>query len=153
MADALEDRNLHVGLYLFGESILREEAGALSFRALKGPGAITLNTPRPKQYPFGAAELRALQRSAPGTVDAAADPLPDWIAIYPAAHYAMRHFKAGGKGFEMEFQGWMIAARPAMAVTMTCVSCHNGSAQLGEALGGVLYAYRVAAAPAAQSSH
>ena len=49
---ALEDRKVQVGLYLFGETILRQDAGALSFRALKGPGSITIDTPRPKWYPF-----------------------------------------------------------------------------------------------------
>jgi hypothetical protein len=86
-------------------------------------------------------------------VDAAMNDLPDWNAIYPAAQRAMRSFKDGGKGFETDFLGWTIAARPTIASSSKCVSCHSSfaprsaSVKLGEAVGAVLYAYRVANAP------
>ena len=154
---ALEDRKVQVGLYLFGERILREDAGALSFRALKGPGSITIDTPRPKWYPFGILGPSGSPRSAADVGITAADCLPDWIEIYPVAQRAMRSFKDGGKGFETEFQGWTIAARPALAASLRCVSCHNsvtpGSAKLGEAVGGVLYACRGADKSVETRSH
>lgn len=145
----LEARKLQVGLYLFGESILREDSKDFSFRALKGPGAITAGTPRPKWYPG-----RVLRTPVPAT-EATEDVLPDWKTIYPVAQRAMRSFKDGGKGFEMEFQGWTLAARPAVAVNEKCVSCHNnkaytqslGDAKLGDPLGGVLYAFRPTPGP------
>jgi len=136
----LESHNVQVGLYLFGQSILRENAAVLSYRALKGPGLITVGTPRPQWYPFAVTERRA-----EGT--AAGDRLPDWNAIYPVAQRALRSFNDGGRGFEMEFQTWTIAARPTIAASSKCVSCHNGmdprTVKVGEPIGGVLYAYRV----------
>jgi hypothetical protein len=48
---ALEEGHIEVGFYLFGQAILREQPEALSFRALKGPGAMTIDTPRPAWYP------------------------------------------------------------------------------------------------------
>ena len=147
---ALEDRKLDVGLYLFGESILSQGPELLSFRALKGPGAITANTPRPNWYP----SLQALHAAVDPS---SADPqlLPDWRAIYPVAQRAMRSFKDGGNGFEMEFHGWTIAARPAIATSDKCVACHNNlsprnaTAKVGESIGGVMYAFRPAAVTSA----
>ena len=148
---ALEDRKIQVGLYLVGASILNEDSGALNFRSLKGPGAITIDTPRPKRYPSSLSKPGPWQLPV-RVEDTGTVYLPDWNAIYPVAQRAMRSFKDGGKGFETEFLGWTIAARPAMAASSKCVSCHNSlapdSVKLGEAVGGVLYAYRVPSASA-----
>lgn len=142
---ALESHKMQVGLYLFGQSILAETAGPWSHRALKGPGAITAGTPRPQWYPFKALNLKGLER-----VDERADTgdrLPDWKAIYPIAKRALRSFNDGGKGFEIEFETWMLAARPAIAANQKCVSCHNrmdrAAVKMGDPIGGVLYAYRI----------
>jgi len=136
---ALESRKLAVGLYLFGELIVREDAAKFNSRALKGPGAITVHTPRPDWYP--SARVAAMKEK-----DSAS--LPNWVKIYPVAQRAMRSFQDGGKGFEMEFEGWTIAARPAIATHDRCVSCHSNralqgaTAKRGEPIGGVLYAFR-----------
>jgi hypothetical protein len=151
---ALEERKVQVGLYLFGESILREDSKEFSFRALKGPGAITAGTPRPKWYPS------KVLRVSPPEVVPVEDRLPDWAAIYPVAQRAMKSFQDGGRGFEMEFHGWTLAARPALAVNEKCVSCHNnkaylqykGNAKLGDPLGGVLYAFRPTPEPVSAST-
>ena len=142
---SLEKRRIQVGLYVFGDSVLREDSKALSFRALKGPGTISVGTPRPNWYPSQIEVLRAVVN--PGVQQAA---LPDWKAIYPIARQAMRRFKDGSTGFEMEFESWTIAARPAIAVSEKCISCHNSgsdlarrsSVKLGQPIGGVLYAFR-----------
>ena len=148
----LEDRKIQVGLYLIGASILSENSGALNFRSLKGPGAVTIDTPRPKRYPSLLVSVGPERLPVTVAGDATTVYLPDWIAIYPVAQRAMRSFRDGGKGFETEFQDWTIAARPAIASSSKCVSCHNildaASLKLGEAVGGVLYAYRVANTPA-----
>ena len=44
----LESHKVQIGLYLLGQSILRENAGVLRHRALKGPGAITAGTSKPQ---------------------------------------------------------------------------------------------------------
>lgn len=134
----LEGDGLQVGLYLFGASILDTPAEKLQFRALKGPGAITKGTPRPNWYP-GLKLEEAMST----------DRLPDWQAIYPLARKAMASFADGGHGFETQLGAWKIVARPAIAGDGRCVACHNGQAETrnrfaaGDALGGVLYAYRV----------
>ncbi len=155
---ALEDRKVQVGLYLFGASILEQDAKQLSFRALKGPGALTAGTPRPRWYP--ATALLRLGAVVEPESDAGQQ-LPDWNAIYPVAQRAMRSFQDGGTGFEIEFQNWTVAARPAIAAQEKCVSCHNNpayrrrhgvaegggarmEAKLGQPIGGVLYAFRIA---------
>lgn len=141
----LEERHAQVGLYLFGEAILQEDPAKPHFRALKGPGSITVYTPRPRWYPGTVASATWLPEEADG--------LPDWNQIYPIARRAMSSFKDGGKGHEVKWQSWTIAARPAIAAIANCVSCHNhptvhrGQAgrpgvKLGEAIGGVLYVYR-----------
>lgn len=132
---AFEARNVQLGVYLFGEDVLKHDSGAMSFRALKGPGAITEGTPRPGWYP-GLAKARAAND----------DSLPDWKEIYPVAQKAMQTFQMGDPGFETEIGGWTIAARPAIATDARCVHCHQAAgskAQLGDAVGGILYAYRV----------
>lgn len=128
--DALEKDGAQVGLYLFGKTVESSAPDALNFRALKGPAAITAGTPRPDWYP-GLREDRKVS----------ADALPDWKTIYPLARRAMRSFADGGKGFEMSMDSWQIAARPVRAGSTRCLGCHP-SAKSGDALGGVIYAYR-----------
>jgi hypothetical protein len=128
---ALEDSKMQVGLYLFGKAVEDEQLEILNFRALKGPGAVTAGTPRPAWYP-GVAELRM----------ASADALPDWKTVYPLARKAMKSFADGGKGFETTLDSWHIAARPLLAESERCVSCHQGKVTLHQPIGGVLYAYR-----------
>jgi hypothetical protein len=138
---ALEARKLQVGLYLFGEAAVHDDADKLNYRALKGPGAVTANTPRPQWYPSRRAGLPEA-KDLSGT-------LSNWATMYPVAQRAMRSFKDGGRGFEVEFQGWTIAARPAVASDDRCVTCHRQSVypqrlalKKGDAIGGVLYAFR-----------
>lgn len=137
---AMESHKMQVGLYLFGQSILAESAGPFSYRALKGPGAITAGTPRPEWYPF-----KVLNRIDEREHSRAR--LPAWNAIYPIAKRALRSFNDGGKGFEIEFETWTLAARPAIAANSKCVSCHNrmdrAAVKMGDPIGGVLYAYRM----------
>lgn len=132
---ALEARGVQLGVYLFGEDVLKHDSAALNFRALKGPGAITEGTPRPGWYP-GLAKSKTIDENA----------LPDWREIYPVAQKAMKTFQTGEPGFETEIGNWTIAARPALATDARCVHCHQAAgskAQLGDAVGGILYAYRV----------
>jgi hypothetical protein len=139
--ETLEGRKLQVGLYLFGLSVLRDPANAKSYRALKGPAAMTAGTRRPNWYP-------SLKSEASGNgIDATqTETLPDWNAIYPIAQRAMRSFKDGGSGFETELQGWTIAARPSLAINQQCVTCHRPFSEApirqGQPIGGVLYAFR-----------
>jgi hypothetical protein len=143
----LEERKTQVGFYLFGTAVVSSEAASLNYRALKGPAAMTRNTPRPAWYP--------------GLVKNAAPPpgsLPDWNAIYPLARKAMRSFEDGGKGFETTFDTWNIAARPVIASQERCLMCHTGeipgtshAAKLNQAIGGVLYAFRRAQNSRAQN--
>jgi hypothetical protein len=137
---ALEQRQIQVGFYLFGATIADSEPAQLNFRALKGPGAMTRGTPRPAWYPLLATPAAPKQ-----------DTLPDWNAIYPLAREAMKSFQGGGKGFETKLATWNIAARPMTASQERCVTCHSNRAykplhevRLGEAIGGVLYAFRQA---------
>ncbi len=135
---AMEAEKIQVGFYLFGRAVSEANAEALNYRALKGPGAITVGTPRPAWYPgLQAAKVE------PG------DALPDWKAIYPLAGEAMKSFEDGGKGFATAVGSWQVAARPLLAGNERCVACHNsmgtGSGkrvELNHAVGGVLYAYR-----------
>jgi hypothetical protein len=126
----LEEESMQVGFYLFGRAILDGSSpNLLNPRVLKGPGAMTKDTPRAARYPG------ALTPTAP------ADALPDWRAIYPLAERAMRSFADGGHGFETTVDSWRIAARPVLAAQEKCRSCH-GEVPLHQAIGGVLYAYR-----------
>jgi len=148
VVEELERRRLQVGFYLFGAAITQSTAGILNFRALKGPGIITRETPRPAAYPGVIAII-----PAPLPAASAPDSLPDWNAIYPLARKAMRSFQDGGKGFDTVFDSWTVAARPVLASQESCVSCHNNPAygrsvqpvKLNQAIGGVLYAFRRAA--------
>lgn len=135
---SLEQQELQVGLYVFGAAILSHTAEEMDFRSLKGPGAITKNTPRPLWYPLTLT-----------LVEPDADALPDWSAMYPLAQRAMKNFADGGHGFETQLDSWKVVARPAIAREGRCVACHNASRgdtlrafAVGDALGGVLYAYR-----------
>lgn len=121
----LENENLELGLFLFGEAVMDRPAIHRDFRALKGPAAITTGT----------------RRSG----------LPSWNAAYPLAMKAMKSFQDGGHGFETELDGWTIAARPAIATSERCVGCHNMQRGLskkplhkGDVVGGVLYSYKTA---------
>jgi hypothetical protein len=134
----MEAESLQVGFYAFGRAILDGSASDLNLRALKGPGAITRDTPRPAWYPL-----------APSTSPAPGDALPDWKSIYPVGQRAMRDFMAGGTGFETTIGSWRIAARRVVACQAKCVTCHNSQAYkqsspvaLHQPIGGVLYAYR-----------
>src|SRR5262249_48139575 len=73
----MERAGLQVGLYLFGAAIEKAAPDALNFRALKGPGAITKGTPRPRWYP---GLLDVTPRIPPSP-----DALPGWKTIYPVA--------------------------------------------------------------------
>jgi len=135
---SLEERGDQVGLYLYGSAIADAPPSAMNYRALKGPAALTRGTPRPNWYP-----------SQPQTAVVNPDALPDWNAIYPLASRAMRSFADGGRGFETEFNGWTIAARPVVASQERCVSCHNNTiyhptrtVKINESIGGVIYAFR-----------
>jgi hypothetical protein len=121
----LEANRVQLGLYVFGADILKAPAELRSFRALKGPAAITAGTPRPAWYP-GTAKVPAFP-----------DPLPDWNQIYPVARRAMAAFHDGSAGFETTFGNWDIAARP-VAAEKRCAVCHGAEPHLG----GVLYAFR-----------
>jgi hypothetical protein len=135
--DALEKQQTQVGFYVIGNvitSLPPSDVTLESFRALKGPAAMTRGTPRPRWYP-------------PSRKTAAVDPnaLPDWEAIYPLASTAMKTFQNGGQGFETTFGNWNIAARPVIASQQRCVTCHNSMdlpVKLNDPIGGVLYAYR-----------
>ncbi len=132
----LEADSVQVGFYLFGKAITRTGAETLNFRALKGPAAITLGTPRPGWYP-----TVSITRATP-------DALPDWRTIYPLAQKEMKSFEDGGGGFETSIGSWHVVARPFVASQERCVACHNmardGSAavELKDVLGGALYAFR-----------
>jgi hypothetical protein len=121
----LEANRVQLGLYVFGAEILKVAAGIQSFRALKGPAAITAGSPRPAWYP-GAPKVAAFP-----------DPLPDWNEIYPVARRAMASFHDGGTGFETRLGSWDIAARP-VAAEKRCALCHGSETHIG----GVLYAFR-----------
>jgi hypothetical protein len=134
----MEAEKLQVGFYLFGRAAADETANALNYRALKGPGAITIGTPRAVWYP-----------GLPATKVENPDALPDWNTIYPVARKAMKSFEDGGKGFETTVDSWQVAARPLLAESERCVACHNNMAigagkrvELNHAIGGVLYAFR-----------
>jgi hypothetical protein len=138
---SLERQDLQVGLYVFGAAILNHTAEEMDFRSLKGPGAITKDTPRPRWCP---AALVFGEQQDNG------DALPDWRAMYPLAQRAMKNFADGGHGFETQLDTWNVVARPAIAREGRCVACHNSSRgdnqrefAVGDALGGVLYAYRM----------
>jgi hypothetical protein len=132
----LEAGQLQVGAYLFGRAILDAPAGQFNYRALKGPAAVTMGTPRPALYPTA-----VNPKPSP-------DALPDWNAIYPLAQRAMKSFRDGGSGFETSLgaasPSWRIAARPVLAGSEKCLACHGGPARVsvGQPLGGVLYAFR-----------
>jgi hypothetical protein len=163
----LERHNVQLGLFLFGESVERQDPVEFSFRALNGPGIVTAGTPRPVWYPI----LRIVQdrvaqdgvgeeKVRPERPDP--DPLPDWNQVYSLAQRGMQSFRDGGRGFETTHGSWTIAVRPALATDQRCVSCHNNSAyrpprefRVGDALGGVLYAYRIKAitSPASASTY
>jgi len=135
---ALENESVQVGFYVFGRAIVDASAELLNPRALKGPGAITKDTPRAAWYPG----------PTPSLVPAI-DALPDWKTVYPLAQRAMKSFADGGAGFETSIGTWRIAARPVVARQEKCVACHNNPAYgtgtratLNQALGGVLYAFR-----------
>lgn len=123
---SLEKSGVQLGLYVFGTAILAAPPQPPNYRALKGPAAITLGTPRPAWYP-----------GLPKTAETPADTLPDWNAVYPLAQRAMRSFQDGGHGFETKIASWDIAARPVSA-TERCAACHGNARRLG----GVLYAFR-----------
>jgi hypothetical protein len=135
--DALEKQQTQVGFYVIGNvitSLPPSDVTLVSFRALKGPAAMTRGTLRPTWYP-------------PSRKTVAGDPnaLPDWEAIYPLASKAMKTFQDGGQGFETTFGNWNIAARPVIASQQRCVTCHNSmdlQVKLNDPIGGVLYAYR-----------
>jgi hypothetical protein len=131
----MEDQRLQLGLYLFGGAILNHPVDSMDYRSLKGPGAITKGTTRPSWYPS------VFPVSAP---ESGPDPraLPNWKEVYPLAQKAMRSFADGGGGFEMRLGSWDVAARPVIAISDRCVTCHGNTAQIGKALGGILYAYR-----------
>ena len=136
----MESVHLQTGLYVFGRAVLNADPLTPSFRALKGPAAVTAVTPRPSWYPTGTNPA------------ATGDALPDWKTIYPLAKRAMKSFADGGSGFETSIGRWQIAARPVFASEEKCVACHNsalgrmysGFAQisLNQAVGGVIYAFR-----------
>jgi hypothetical protein len=135
---ALEKDSVQVGFYLFGRAIVHTPPEARNPRTLKGPGAMTIGTPRPTWYP-----ALAVVAAAP------ADALPDWKTIYPLAQRAMKSFEDRGTGFETSIGSWRIAARPVAARQEKCVGCHNNPAfgngtpaVLNQPLGGVLYAFR-----------
>ena len=130
---ALEQQHMQVGFYLFGRSISEVAPDKLSYRALKGPGAITAGTPRAAWYPG------TIRQKVEG------EGLPDWMAMYPVARMAMKTFAAGGKGYATTVDGWQVVARPVLADSTRCVTCHGQGATLHEALGGAMYAYRRAA--------
>jgi len=121
---ALESRKLAVGLYLFGELIVREDAAKFNSRALKGPGAITVHTPRPDWYP--SARVAAMKEK-----DSAS--LPNWVKIYPVAQRAMRSFQDGRllrvqrlRRMTAAFRAIAIGpcrARRQSAVSQSAVSC------------------------------
>lgn len=134
---ALEAVPVQVGFYLFGRAIVDSGIEMHSYRALKGPGAVTRGTPRPEWYP-----------TSVNTV-APPDALPDWKTVYPLAQRAMKSFDDGGTGFETSIDSWQIAARPVVASQERCVACHNAPGfrtrapvALNQAVGGVLYAFR-----------
>ncbi|MBL8234246.1 MAG: hypothetical protein JNL98_37465 [Bryobacterales bacterium] len=123
--------NVEMGLYLVGAAVLGRMTERHDARALRGPGMVTPGKGLPR-----------------GTLPPDPDALPGLQAIYPLAHRAMRTFRDGGKGFEAKHGTWNIAARPTLASDQRCVDCHNATGQTGrtfkrgDALGGVLYAYR-----------
>jgi hypothetical protein len=138
---ALEASPVQVGLYLFGRAILNSNVDVRNYRALKGPAAVTQGAPRPRWYPTGE------NPAAPP------DALPDWKAIYPLAQRAMKSFADGGSGFETSLGTWNIAVRPVVASQDRCIACHNsnaygtgGAVVMHQPLGGLIYAYRRAAA-------
>lgn len=119
----LEAADLEFGIYLFGENIMVQPATAMDYRSMKGPAVVTKGTVRAN--------------------------LPSWNAAYPLAEKAMKSFKDGGHGFEVQLDDWTIAARPAIANNVRCITCHNmqraqgwKSLEVGDAIGGVLYAYK-----------
>ena len=119
----LENADLELGIYLFGERVVDQPATAMDYRSMKGPAVVTKGTARSN--------------------------LPSWNAAYPLAEKAMKSFSDGGHGFETKLDGWTIAARPAIANNARCVTCHNMQRiqgrkplQTGDAIGGVLYAYK-----------
>ncbi|MBM3787168.1 MAG: hypothetical protein FJW30_22655 [Acidobacteria bacterium] len=113
----MEKQGLRAGLYLFGETVATAPAEAFLFRAMKGPGIITAGTPRAG--------------------------LPTWQAMYPFAKEAMGRFAAGEGGYQKTLDGWTLAMRPAIASDARCAHCHQ--AKQGQAIGGVIYAFRSAA--------
>ena len=121
----LAANRVQLGVYVVGAEILKVPAELRSYRALKGPAAITAGTPRPAWYP-GSAKVTAFP-----------DPLPDWQQIYPVARRAMAAFHDGSAGFETTLGNWDIAARP-VAAEKRCSVCHGAEPHLG----GVLYAFR-----------
>ncbi len=119
----LEEADLELGIYLFGESVMDQPATAMDYRSIKGPAVVTKATVRTN--------------------------LPSWNTAYPLAEKAMKSFKDGGHGFEVHLDDWTIAARPAIANNVRCITCHNlrranewKPLKVGDAIGGVLYAYK-----------
>ena len=133
----MEQQGLQVGLYLFGAAVADDPVESFSYRALKGPGAITIGTPRAHWYP------RLASKEAP----AVAGQLPDGREMYAVAQRAMKSFANGGEGFATKVREWNVMVRPAYAREGRCVHCHNAPGtkstfRVGDALGGVIYAYR-----------
>ena len=75
----------------------------------------------------------------------------------PAARGAMSAFAKGSKEEVVRVGGWTVAMRPVVASQADCVSCHNSGIasrlgksapakpyKLGDVIGGVAYAYRLA---------
>lgn len=123
-------------LYLLGQVITKSEPEELNYRALKGPAAMTSGTVRPAWYPSfttlafspqfgGFAHSTPQVASPPARLVQRDRALPDWREIYPLARKAMRSFPDGGTGFETEFSGWNVVARPVVASFDRCVTCHN----------------------------
>ncbi|MFN7920266.1 MAG: hypothetical protein U0Q16_09225 [Bryobacteraceae bacterium] len=138
----LESQQVQLGMYLFGESVLRTDPAEFSYRAMKGPGIVTQGTSRLLQY------AKVLP-----PVNAPKPDFPDWNTIYPIAREAMTAFAKGEQHYETQAGSWTIAARPAAASSARCVACHNNDPaikrpskfQEGDILGGAIYVYRAPA--------
>ena len=134
----MEEQNMQLGIFLFGQAILDQPNTNMDYRALKGPAIITKGTRRPPQ----------MARLIDPPTHPDPDALPTWLDAYPIGLRAMRSFADGGHGFETTLGNWTIAAKPALASGARCLGCHNANTnskkqlKLGDPVGGILYAYK-----------
>ena len=119
----LRDRHLSVALYMAGRRVLEREPNlftkeptVVDRRVIFGPIAVTAAT----------------ERTA----------LPHAVDLIDESRAAFQQLQARDR-YDINLPGWTFSARAIRAQSAECLTCHRERA-LGDALGAIWYAYRVA---------